>query len=90
MRAWHATTLVDEPTYRSHAYGLLHAVLATAVADGHLPANPAQISGAGSAASKKQAVILDVAEVGQLADAIDERFKALVLISAWCGLRWAK
>ena len=90
VRAWHATTLVDQPTYRSHAYGLLHAVLATAVADGHLPANPAQISGAGSAASKKQAVILDVAEVGQLADAIDERFKALVLISAWCGLRWGE
>jgi integrase len=90
VRAWHATTLVDKPTYRSHAYGLLHAALATAVADGHLPANPAQISGAGNASSKKQAVILDVAEVGQLADAIDERFKALILISAWCGLRWGE
>ena len=48
VRQWHATTLVDKPTYRAHAYGLLHAVLATAVADGHLPANPAQISGAGA------------------------------------------
>ncbi|MCA2248830.1 site-specific integrase [Mycobacterium intracellulare] len=90
VRQWHATTLVDKPTYRAHAYGLLHAVLATAVIDGHLPANPAQITGAGGTASKKQAVILDVAEVGQLADGIDERFKALVLISAWCGLRWGE
>jgi len=90
VRAWHATTLVDKPTYRSHAYGLLHAVLSTAVVDGYLPANPVQITGAGNAASKKQAVILDVAEVGQLADTIDERFKALVLISAWCGLRWGE
>jgi integrase len=90
VRSWHATTLVDKPTYRSHCYGLLHAMLATAVTDGYLPANPAQIRGAGSATSKKQAVILDVAEVGQLADAIDERFKALILISAWCGLRWGE
>jgi integrase len=90
VRSWHATTLVDKPTYRSHAYGLLHAVLSTAVVDGYLPANPVQISGAGSAASKKQAVILDVTEVGQLADTIDERYKALVLISSWCGLRWGE
>jgi integrase len=90
VRGWHATTLVDKPTYRSHAYGLLHGVLATAVTDGHLAANPAQIRGAGSATSKKRAVILDVTEVGQLADAIDERYRALVLISAWCGLRWGE
>lgn len=90
VRQWHATTLVDKPTYRSHAYGLLHAVLATAVSDGYLPSNPAQITGAGSSASKKQAVILDIPEVAQLADKIDERFRALVLISAWCGLRWGE
>jgi integrase len=90
VRAWHATTLVDKPSYRSLAYVLLHAVLSTAVTDGHLPANPAQIRGAGSTAAKKQAVILDVTEVGQLADTIDERFKALILISAWCGLRWGE
>lgn len=90
VRAWHATTLPDRPTYRAHAYGLLHAVLATAVIDGHLPSNPAQIVGAGSSSSVKQAVILEVSEVAELADAIDERYKALVLISAWCGLRWGE
>ncbi|MDO2354676.1 tyrosine-type recombinase/integrase [Mycobacterium avium] len=90
VRAWHATTLIDKPTYRSHAYQLLHAVLATAVSDGHLQANPAVIRGAGSAATKKESVILDVDEVGQLSDAIDEKFKALILISAWCGLRWGE
>ena len=90
IRAWHATALPDSPAYRAQAYGLLRAVLATAVTDGHLPFNPAQIRGASSVATKRQAVILDVAEVGQLADAIDERFKALILISAWCGLRWGE
>jgi integrase len=90
VRAWHAATLVDKPSYRSLAYVLVHAVLSTAVSDGHLPANPAQIRGAGTTSAKKQAVILDVTEVGELADTIDERFKALILISAWCGLRWGE
>lgn len=90
IRAWHATALPDSPAYRAQAYGLLRAVLATAVTDGHIPFNPAQIRGASSVTTKRQSVILDVAEVGQLADTIDERFRALVLISAWCGLRWGE
>jgi hypothetical protein len=90
VRAWYASTLVGRPTYRSHCYGLLHAMLATAVTDEYLSANPAQITGAGNATSKKKAVILDVAEIGQLADAIDGRFKALILISAWLGTRYGE
>lgn len=90
VRAWYATTLIDKPTYRSHAYQLLHAVLSTAVADGHLSSNPAQIRGAGSATTKKEAVILEVDEVTKLADTIDGRYKALILISSWCGLRWGE
>jgi integrase len=91
VRAWHAGTLADKPTYRAHAYGLLHAMLATAVTDGHIAVNPAQIKGGAKATRKRQPVILDVAEVGQLADAIvPERMKALILISAWCGLRFGE
>lgn len=66
-------------------------MLATAVTDGHIPSNPAQIKGAAKPTRKRQPVILDVAEVGQLASAITpERFKAWVLISAWMGTRWGK
>jgi integrase len=91
VRDWHATTLVDKPTYRAHAYGLLHAMLSTAVTDGHILANPATIKGAAKSTRKRQPVILDVTEVRQLADAITpERFKAWVLISAWLGTRWGE
>lgn len=91
VRLWYSKTLVDRPTYRAHAYGLLHAILATAVTDGHIAANPAQIKGAAKATRKRQPIILDVAEVGALADAISpERFKALILIAAWCGLRFGE
>jgi integrase len=41
--------------------------------------------------SKTQAVIPSVAELAGLADAIKpERFKALILIAAWCGLRFGE
>lgn len=31
-----------------------------------------------------------MAEVAALANAIDDKYRALVLISAWCGLRWGE
>ncbi|ODQ96611.1 tyrosine-type recombinase/integrase [Mycolicibacterium holsaticum] len=91
VRDWHAHTLSDKPTYRAHAYGLLHSMLASAVADEHIPVNPCQIKGAAKSSRKRQPVILDVDEVAALADAIQpERFKAWVLISAWLGTRWGE
>jgi integrase len=91
VRAWHAATLTDKPVMRSHAYGVLHAAMATAVTDGLIAANPCHIPRAGSARRKREPVILTVAEVGQLADVIQpERMRALILISAWCGLRWGE
>lgn len=91
VRDWHARTLVDKPTYRAHAYGLLHGMLATAVADELIPVNPATIKGAAKSSRKRQPVILDVAEVGRLADVIKpERFKAFIVITAWCGFRWGE
>ncbi|MGO9032146.1 tyrosine-type recombinase/integrase [Mycobacterium sp.] len=88
VRAWYAATLPDKPVMRAHAYGLLHAILATAVTDGLIPANPCQIERAMKAARKHEPVILDVDEVAKLADAIKpDRFRAFILIAAWCGLR---
>ncbi|KUH99271.1 site-specific integrase [Mycobacterium sp. IS-3022] len=90
VRAWHAATLKDRPTYRAHAYGLLHAILGTAVTDGLLDVNPCHIPRAAAARSTRKPTILAVADVAALADAIDSRYRALVLISAWCGLRWGE
>jgi integrase len=91
VRAWHATTLADRPTYRAHAYGLLHAVCATAVTDGLLPTNPCQIARASSVRRERAPAILTVSELGRLADVIaPPEYRALVLISAWCGCRWGE
>jgi integrase len=90
VREWHATTLVNRPTSRSHAYGLLHAICATAVKDELLGSNPCQIERASRAHRQRQPVILTIAEPGQVAEVIEPQYRALVLICAWCGLRWGE
>ena len=47
VRDWHAAALADRPTMRSHAYSLLRTILASAVNDEIVDANPARIVGAG-------------------------------------------
>jgi integrase len=91
VRGWYAATLVGKPTLRSHAYGLLKSICATAVKDGLIDRNPCQIDGTATVKSKTQATIPSVAELAQIAAEIKpERFKAFVLISAWCGLRYGE
>ena len=90
MASWYAQTLVDRPTYRAHSYGLLKSILETGVKDGLLSANPCQIDGAGSVKSKTQAVIPTVEQLSEIAEKIQPKFRALILISAWCGLRFGE
>ena len=75
MRDWYATLLVDRPVMRSHAYGLLHAALATAVADQKIPTNPCLIVRGTVAHRKHVPQVLTVSEVSQLAEVIEARFK---------------
>ena len=90
VRAWYAALGPDHRTASAHAYALLHSIAATAVGDGLLADNPCQIKGAMTTARQRQPVILSVEEVAQVADTIEPQLKALVLISAWCGLRWGR
>lgn len=91
VRAWHASLDKKTPTARAHSYQLLHAILATAVTDGLLPSNPANIPKALSTKVKRQAKVLEPAQVAALADAMKpERLRALVLVLAWCAPRWGE
>ena len=90
IRNWYATTLTDRPTYRAHSYSLLKSILETAVKDGLFSANPCQIKGAGSTKSTTQAVVPTVEQLAEIAEKIEPKFKAYVLISAWCGLRFGE
>jgi integrase len=68
------------------AYRLLHAILATATADELIVKNPCVIDGAGVERAPERPVIT-VAQVWELADVVEPRYRALVLMAAFTGLR---
>lgn len=91
IRAWYASLGSEHARRNSHAYGLLHAVCATAVTDGLIVANPCNLPRVMNPPRKREPVILSVKEVAALADSIEpKRLRCLVLLSAWCGVRWGE
>jgi integrase len=71
------------------AYRLLKAVLNTAADDGLIRRNPCRIKGAATEQSPERPV-LTIAQVYALADAIDPRYRALVLLGTFGSLRWGE
>lgn len=71
------------------AYRLLKAILNTAVDDGLIRRNPCRIKGAGSENSSERPV-LTVSQVYRLAELIDERYRALLLLGTFGSLRWGE
>jgi integrase len=71
------------------AYRLLHAILHTATDDGMLRRNPCRIRRAGEEKSSERAV-LSVEQVFEIADAIRPRFRCLVLLAAFTGMRFGE
>jgi integrase len=71
------------------AYRLLKAIMNTAADDGLIRRNPCRIKGAGQEKSPERPV-LTIAQVYALADAIDPRYRALVLLGTFGSLRWGE
>ncbi|MBA3251461.1 MAG: site-specific integrase [Geodermatophilaceae bacterium] len=90
VRAWHVALGTDRPTLRAHAYGLLRGILATAVSDGEVAANPCHIRGAGSSrrVHKIQPASLD--ELEALVREMPAKYRAMTLLASWCGLRFGE
>lgn len=90
VREWHAKTATGTPTVRAHAYMLLKSICGTAVIDDLLPANPCRIRGGGQAkrVSKTEPATLD--ELTALVEAMPQKYRVMVLLAAWCGLRFGE
>jgi len=90
VRDWHALEGTAHPTLRAHAYGLLRTILGTAVTDEIIAANPCTIRGAGAAKRKVKIQPATLDELATIHDAMPERFRLAVLLSAWCALRFGE
>jgi integrase len=91
VRRWRADLLTAgvTPVTAAKAYRLLKAILATAADDGLIRRNPCRVKGAGTENSPERPV-LTVAQVYALAEASGPRYRALVLLACFCGLRWGE
>jgi len=90
VRAWHSKMGTSTPTLRAHAYGLLRTIMGSAASDGKITTNPCVIRGAGSAKRVHKIRPATLPELAALAAAMPEHQRALVLLAAWCALRFGE
>lgn len=80
VRDWHAKTLADRPTMRSHAYGLFRTIMGSAVNEELIDANPARIVGAGRSKRVHQVRPASVEEIAVLTAQMPEKLRLMVTI----------
>lgn len=89
VRVWHAELLrkgKPGPSTIAKTYRLLRTILNDAVEDGLLVRNPCTIRGAGVERPAERPIVT-IEQVYQLADTIDPRYRLMVLLATFCGLR---
>lgn len=87
IRAWHGRMAPAAPTSRARTYALVRTILASAVEEGVIVANPARIRGAMTVRPATEVTTASPEQVEALAAAMPERLALSVLLGAWCQLR---
>ena len=90
IEAWHRQIASGaSPSMAPKTYRLLRQILATVVDDEVLLKNPARIKSAGQERATER-TIASIEEVLAIAEAIDARFRAMVLVAGLGGLRFGE
>ena len=89
VRDWHGR-LKTGPTQRAHAYSLLRTILNTALADDLIMSNPCRVRGAGNAKRARQIRPASIAELETITTAMPAKYELLVLLAAWCAMRFGE
>lgn len=89
---WYNGLDAATPTLRAHCYGLLRTILGTAAGTDppNIRANPCNIAGAGNAKRVHTPRPASVYEVQAIAWEMPRQYRALVLLAAWCALRFGE
>ena len=90
VRQWHAGLADAGLRSRTKAYGLLRAIMNSAVDDELITISPVHIRGAGAATKRRALEPATPAGLGVIAANMPERLRAAVMISAWCALRYGE
>lgn len=89
VRKWYAA-LDTGPTAKANAYGLLRTICASAVDEELIARNPVRIKGAGTKKRQRELRVLTLGELEKIVTAIPARYEALILLGAWCALRFGE
>jgi integrase len=89
VKRWYST-LSTGPTAKANAYGLLRTILGDAVDEDLIVKNPARVKGAGSKKRQRELRVLSIPELDKIVAAIPARYEALVLLGAWCAMRFGE
>lgn len=91
VRAWRSSQLAtDRKTQTSRAYGLLRAIMATAVEDKLVDENPCRIKGGQATHTGRKVTPPTDDELQAILDAITPAYRALVIVAAVGGLRYGE
>lgn len=90
VKDWFAA-LTLASTARKHQYELARAIFNSAVDDELIDHSPVRIAGAAKASRKPMADMPTPVQVHALADKMPSpKYRVMVLVSAWCGLRFGE
>lgn len=90
VRSWYAQVAPDSPAMRAAAYSLLATIYRTAVLDGLVPVSPCRVEGGGRVDRSVDPVPATLPELAAITEAMPARYRAMVLLAAWCGLRFGE
>ena len=90
-RRWHTKACASKPgsVQPGKAYKLAHSILNTAVDDRRIIVNCCVVKGAAKETSPERPTA-SIVQIDALADAIDREYRALVLLGAYCSLRFGE
>jgi integrase len=89
VKRWHAAMRTGNAT-KANVYSLFRTMLSDAVTDEIITNNPARIRGASTKTRERDLVMIEPAELALIAELIPPRYKALVLLGGWCGMRFGE
>lgn len=90
VRRWHAKFDATKPTMRAHCYGLLRTIYSTALSDGKVTISPCVLRGAGMSKRVHLVRPASVGELGLIVAAMPDRYRLMVLLGAWCAMRFGE
>lgn len=91
VREWNSALVkTGRKTTAARAYGLLRSIMQTAVIDKVIPENPCQVRGAQNGSTGRKSTVPTMAELTIIEATMPERYRAMVPLAAWGGLRYGE